>query len=134
MNSASVSMAMLWSRSIRSAWREAIKALGDGRLALVGRVRRQPGRQGSGDDAGLGHAFLGGQFIEPLGVLGLDKEVQAIVAHSSIPSLGSRDASRAVRCMAGSSWRGKRQVVVVIEQAEVGRGRGQLGVVGDGLS
>lgn len=86
--------------------RQAIKALGDGRLTLVGRVRRQPGRQSGSDDAGLGHAFLGGQFIEPPGVLGLDKEVQA-VGHRSMPSLGSREASRATRCMAGSSWRGR---------------------------
>ena len=87
--------------------RQPIQSLGDGCLALVGRVRRQPGRQGGGDDAGFGHAFLGGQFIEPLGVFGLDKEVQAVLAHSSIPSLGFSDASRAVRCMAGSSWRGR---------------------------
>ena len=58
--------------------RQAIQPLGDGRLALVGGIGRQPGRQGGSDDAGFGHAFLGGQFVEPLGVLGLDKEIQAI--------------------------------------------------------
>src|SRR3546814_9055925 len=83
--------------------RQAIKALGDCRLALVCCVRRQPGRQSSGDDAGLGYAFLGGQLVQALGVLRLDEQVEAVVAHSSIPSLGSREASRAVRCMDGSS-------------------------------
>src|SRR3546814_2202083 len=74
--------------------RQAIKALGDCRLALVCCVRRQPGRQSSGDDAGLGYAFLGGQLVQALGVLRLDEQVEAVVAHSSIPSLGSREASR----------------------------------------
>src|SRR3546814_5127990 len=75
--------------------------------SLVCCVRRQPGRQGSGDNGRLGHAFLGGQLVQALGVLRLDEQVEAVVANSSIPSLGSREASRAVRCMAGSRWRGR---------------------------
>src|SRR3546814_13157743 len=59
--------------------------------SLVCCVRRQPGRQGSGDNGRLGHAFLGGQLVQALGVLRLDEQVEAVVAHSSIPSLGSRD-------------------------------------------
>src|SRR3546814_6691600 len=90
--------------------RQAIKALGDCRLALVCCVRRQPGRQSSGDDAGLGYAFLGGQLVQALGVLRLDEQGEAVVAHSSIPWLGSREASRAVRCMAGASWRDRQRI------------------------
>src|SRR3546814_8514172 len=51
-------------------------------------------------------AFLGGEFFQTLGVLVLDEQIEAVLAHRSIPSLGSREASRAVRCMAGSSWPG----------------------------
>ena len=60
---------------------QAIQSLGDGGLALVACVRRQPGRQRRRDDGRLGHAFLGGQFFQALGVLVLNEQVEAVLAH-----------------------------------------------------
>jgi hypothetical protein len=48
--------------------RQAIKPLGDGGLALVGGVRRQPRCERCRDDGRLGHTFLGSQLVEALGV------------------------------------------------------------------
>ena len=50
--------------------RQPVEPLGDGRLTLIARVRRQPGRQCRRDDRRLGHALLGGQFVQTLRVLG----------------------------------------------------------------
>ncbi len=135
MNSASVSIWMFWSRSRRrpgatgdpAAWRWRPRA---GRRHRA--TARTPSAAATMDD--LDTPFLAASSIQALGVLGLDEQVQAVLADRSIPSLGSREASRAVRCMAGSSWPGSGSGrSSSSSSARSAGGRVQLGVVGDGF-
>ncbi|MOA28512.1 hypothetical protein D3C78_1494600 [compost metagenome] len=109
--------------------RQPVQPLGCRRLALVTRVRRQPGGQRRSNNGRLGHAFLGGQFVKALGVLGLDEEIQSGLTHRWIPSSGSRDASRALRCSVGSSWLGRESGKSSSSSSE----RSLLGGSGSGL-
>ena len=65
---------MFWSRSRRSMARQAIQALGNRRLALVGGDRATATMPGGSDDAGLDTPFLGGQFIDRWACSGWMKE------------------------------------------------------------
>ena len=133
MNSASVSIWMFWSRSMRSVCRDSRSS----RLAMAAHAGR-PHRVTARTPRPLRRwrtwtRLSGGKFIQALGVLGLDEKIEAVLAHRSIPSLGSRSQpGRALHGRVELAGKRERQVVV-IEQLQVVRTRVQLGLVGDGF-